>query len=115
MSKAEGKNRRTRFEPGSGNVFADVGLAEPDVALARARLAEAIEETIERRGLTQEGAARLMGVDQPTVSKIVNERLDGFSQERLLRYLTTLGNDVEIVIRRPDGYEAQGRLTVKYR
>ena len=94
------------------NVFADIGLAEPQGAFARARLAEAIDDTIERRDLTQGEAAEIMGIDQPTVSKIVNGRLDGFSQERLLRYLTALGDDVEIVVRRPEHYGEEGQLTV---
>ena len=94
------------------NVFADLGLSEPDAALARARLAEAIDDTIERRNLTQAEAAELMQVGQPTVSKIVNGRLDGFSQERLLRYLTALGDDVEIVVRKPVEYGSPGRFRI---
>lgn len=112
MSEKASTRVRTRFVSGSGNVFADVGLAEPEEAFAKARLAEAIVDTIERRGLTQMEAAELMGVDQPTVSKVANGRLDGFSQERLMRYLTALGDDVEIIVHRPERYEAEGRLTV---
>lgn len=103
----------TKFISGSGNVFADIGLPAADDALAKARLAEAIEDTIRRRGLTQESAAALMASDQGTVSKLVNGCLDGFSQERLIRYLTALGDDVEIVIRRPARYGRRGRLTVR--
>lgn len=112
MSKREKEQERTRFTRGSGNVFTDLGLAEPEEALAKARLAESIDETIQRRGLRQGDAADLMGVDQGTVSKLVNGRLDGFSQERLIRYLTALGDDVEIVIRHPARYDRKGQLTV---
>jgi predicted XRE-type DNA-binding protein len=101
----------TRFERGSGNVFADLGLPNADEALAKAGLAQAIAETIERRGLTQEEAARLMGVDQPKVSAIVRGRLAGFSQERLTRCVLALGNDVEITIR-PGRDASGGRLAV---
>ena len=80
--------------------------------LAKARLAEAIDDTIRRRKLSQEAAATIMETDQGTVSKLVNGRLDGFSQDRLIRYVTALGDDVQILIRRPEGYGAQGRLTV---
>ena len=62
--------------------------------------------------LTQEEAAEIMGIDQGTVSKIVNERLDGFSLERLIRYLNALGNDVEITVRRSGLSGYQGSLTV---
>ncbi len=91
----------TRFVRGSGNVFADLGLPDSEEALAKARLAEAVAATIKRRKLTQNEAAAIMDVDQPKVSLIVNGRLDGFTKDRLIRYLTALGDDVEIVIRHP--------------
>lgn len=112
MSPDQPRTRRTRFASGSDNVFADVGLPDPAQALAKARLAEAVERTIGRRGLTQVEAAALMGMDQPAVSKIVNGRLDGFSQERLMRCLTALGDDVEIVVHQPERYEGEGRVVV---
>jgi predicted XRE-type DNA-binding protein len=87
-------------------------VPDPEQALAKARLAEAVEDTIRRRGLTQEDAGSIIGVDQGTVSKLVNGRLDGFSQERLIRYLVALGANVEIVVQGPESYEAEGRLTV---
>jgi predicted XRE-type DNA-binding protein len=99
MSSKGAEEELTRFERGSGNVFADLGLPNADEALAKAGLAQAIAETIERRGLTQEEAAKLMGLDQPKVSAIVRGRLGGFSQERLTRCVLALGNDVEITIR----------------
>ena len=98
--------------PGSGNVFADLGLPNPDELLAKARLAEAIDDAIGSLGVTQVTAARMMGVDQGTVSKLVNGRLDGFSQERLLRYLMALGGSVEIVIHPAERSGRVGRLTV---
>ena len=63
-------------------------------------------------GLTQVQAGDLLGIDQGTVSKLLNGRLDGFSQERLIRYLNALGNDVEIVVRRSKRLGYQGNLTV---
>jgi predicted XRE-type DNA-binding protein len=114
-SKAEMKER-TGFVRGSGNVFADIGLPDPEDALAKARLAEAIAQTLQRRRLKQAEAAAIIGVDQPKVSLIVNGRLDGFTQDRLMRYLRYLGDDVEIVVRHPTRYgrEAQGHLSVTF-
>ena len=112
MSKNETGEERTRFEPGSGNVFADIGIPEPEEALAKARLADLIAESFEKEGLTQAQAAELLDIDQGSVSKLVNGRLDGFSQERLIRYLNALGNHVEIVVRRPEGFRDRGRVTV---
>lgn len=86
----------TQVMMSSGNVFADLGVAEPEEELAKAQLASHIRQTIKHRRLTQ-AAAVLMGVDQPKVSALINGRLSGFSSDRLLRYLTALGQDVDIV------------------
>lgn len=114
MSNSKTGKTPTRFVRGSGNVFADLGLPDPEDALARVRLAEAISDTIERRGLTQTQAAEAMEVDQPKVSLIVNGRLDGFTQDRLMRYLTALGDDVQIIVRHPRAYDPveKGHLSV---
>ena len=84
---------------GSGNVFADMGLPEPEEELTKAQLASHIRQVIKRRRLTQVTAAGLMGIDQPKVSALLNGRLANFSSERLMRLLTALGQDVEITVR----------------
>lgn len=112
MSKNDRNEEATRFEPGSGNVFADLGFPNPEEALAKAGLAQAIAETIERRGLTQEEAGRIMGLDQPKVSAIVRGRLSGFTQDRLTRCVLALGDDIEITVRRPESYTEAGHLAV---
>jgi predicted XRE-type DNA-binding protein len=112
MSKNDPDEGVTRFEPGSGNVFADLGLPNPEEALAKAGLAQAIAETIERRGLTQDQAGKIMSLDQPKVSAIVRGRLSGFTQDRLTRCILALGDDVEITVRRPQSYTDAGRLAV---
>ena len=96
----------------SGNVFADLGVAEPEEELAKAQLASHIRQTIKHRRLTQAAAALLMGVDQPKVSALINGRLSGFSSDRLLRYLTALGQDVDIVIRSTPSKKGPGHLRV---
>lgn len=87
------------YEVGSENVFADLGFAEPEEELARAELAHRVATIIEDRRLTQAEAAAIMGVNQPKVSALVRGHLEGFSLERLARYLIALGHDVEIVVR----------------
>ena len=84
---------------GSDNVFADLGVADPEEELTKAQLAAHIRQTIRRRRLTQVRAAELMGLDQPKVSALMNGRLGGFSSDRLMRFLTALGQDVEIVVK----------------
>ena len=82
----------------SGNVFADLGVADPSEALAKAELARRISTIIARRRLTQAAAAELLGIDQPKVSALIRGKLTGFSIERLFKFLNALDRDVEIVI-----------------
>lgn len=87
------------YELGSGNVFADLGLSEPEEELARAALAHRIVTIVEDRGLTPDQAAAIMRTDQQLVSALAYGHLESFSLERLARYLVALGQDVEIVVR----------------
>lgn len=87
------------IEESSGNVFADLGLKDPEELLAKAELVHRIGELIAQRKLTQVRAAKLLGIDQPKVSALRRGQLDGFSTERLFRFLNALGQDVEVVIR----------------
>jgi predicted XRE-type DNA-binding protein len=89
----------TKVQESSGNVFADLGLCDPEGRLAKAQLAHQICEVIAARGLTQTKAAEMMGLDQPKVSALMHGKLDGFSAERLLRCLTDMGQEIEITIR----------------
>src|SRR5271165_2852016 len=82
----------------SGNVFADLGLADAGERQTKVRLAVAINDVLRRRGLPQGKAAELLGINQPKVSALSKYRLNGFSVERLMRFLTALNQDVEIVI-----------------
>jgi predicted XRE-type DNA-binding protein len=88
-----------RIEESSGNVFADLKIANPEEMLAKAELAQRICDIIAERKLTQANAAALLNVDQPKVSALMRGKLDGFSTDRLFRFLNALGRDVEIVIR----------------
>ena len=92
-------NEEIPVHASSGNIFADLGRPDAEEALARVRLAQQIAEIIERKELNQSEAAELMGLDQPKVSNLVRGRLSGFSTDRLLRCLMSLGQDVEIVVR----------------
>lgn len=82
----------------TGNVFADLGLPDPETELAKANLVHAIEDIIRRRNLSQKDAARVLGVDQAKVSALMRGRISGFSTDRLLRFLARLGHKVTIHI-----------------
>jgi predicted XRE-type DNA-binding protein len=96
----------------SGNVFEDLGLSEPADRLAKAELARKIAEIINKRHLNQVNAAKLLGVDQPKISNIMNGRLSGFSLERLIHFLNVLGREVQIVVKQKPRSQAMGRLQV---
>ena len=83
----------------SGNVFADMGLANADELLIKAELARRINEMIAKNKMTQVEAAEVLGVDQPKISALMKGKLSGFSTERLFRFLNALGCDVEIVVK----------------
>jgi len=104
--------KNKRITDGSGNVYADLGLPDPDVALAKANLAMRIKQSIEQQHLTQIQAAKLLGVDQAKVSALVCGRLSGFSTDRLFRFLNALGRDVEIIVRPKPKSHKQGRVSV---
>jgi predicted XRE-type DNA-binding protein len=82
----------------SGNVFADLKLPDAHEYLAKAQLAAQIHQAIKNRKLTQTAAGKLLGISQPKVSALLNGRLDGFSTDRLLRFLNALGYDVTITV-----------------
>lgn len=102
----------TTVVKGSGNVFADLDLTNADELLAKARLASVISDIVSERNLTQAAAAKLLGTSQPHVSNLSNGRLEGFSLERLARFLTMLDRDVDIVVRRRPATQPTGRLRV---
>jgi len=98
--------------PSSGNVFADLGLSHAEEKQTKARLAVAINRVLQERRLSQTAAARVLGINQPKVSALANYQLQGFSVERLLRFLNALGHDIEIVVKRRTKSRSGGRILV---
>ncbi len=106
------KTDKMKIERGSGNVFADLGRPDADAHLLKAELVTRIDKIIRQRGLKQVEAAKLLGLSQPDVSRLLRGSFREYSVERLLRLLTALGRDVEIVIREPRS-RRRGRLSVE--
>lgn len=110
------RKRKIEIEAGSGNVFADLGLDNPEEEILRAELVLQLVRAIRRLGITQAEAAKRLGVDAPKISALVNGKLAGFSIERLLRFLTLLGQDVRVIVSAhpaPTRKKRQGRLRVE--
>jgi predicted XRE-type DNA-binding protein len=99
-------------EIGSENVFADLGLTNPEERLAKAELASRIGAALRQLDLTQAAAAELLGIDQPKVSRLLRGYLMIFSVERLMHFLTLLGQDVEIVLKPAPRSRPRGQVRV---
>jgi predicted XRE-type DNA-binding protein len=104
MAKAETNDEGLGYDPSnfhesSGNVFADLGVPDPELALAKSKLAYRIQQLIDARGLTQAQAATVMDIAQPQVSLIVRGRLRNVSIEKLMDLLLRFNQEIEITVR----------------
>ena len=106
------KTEKMKITHGSGNVFADLGRPDAEAHLLKAELVTRIDKIVRQRGFKQVEAAKLLGLSQPDVSRLLRGSFREYSIERLLRLLTALGRDVEIVIREPRS-PRQGRLSIE--
>jgi predicted XRE-type DNA-binding protein len=106
-----GMTKRDYVE-GSGNVFADLGLAGAEDRLAKAELAQKIAAILRKQGLTQAQAAAVLGVDQPKISALLTGQLARFSIEKLMHSLLMLGQDVAITIRPRQRVRSKSRTPV---
>ncbi len=98
---------------GTTNVFADLGYADAEERQTKLRLAFAINQIIEQRRLVQSAAAEVLGINQPKVSALLHYKLEGFSVERLMTFLTALDRDVEIAIKKKPASRPAGRISVR--
>jgi predicted XRE-type DNA-binding protein len=95
---------------GSGNVFADLGFDNPEEELLKAQIVAHIRTLVEERSLSQVDTARLLKLKQPDVSKMLRGRVEGYSIERLLRFVRALGEDVTITVRQTNRHQEPGKL-----
>lgn len=93
------RSRVSRVTEGSGNVFADLGLPNPEQELLKAQLTLQIYALLKDSGMTQVEIAKILGVQQPQVSLLMRNRAGNFSVGRLMEFLTALRQDVEITVR----------------
>lgn len=98
----------------SGNVYADIGVAQPEVMLAKARLAQRVGSIIAARKITQREAAEIIGVPQPKLSNILRGQFRGVSEAKLMDCLLRLGNDVQIVVKPARRKASIGLLSVAF-
>jgi predicted XRE-type DNA-binding protein len=101
-----------RIARASGNIFADLELPDAKEQQTKLRLAYVINKIANERNLTQAETAKALGVPQPKISSLKNYKLDGFSVERLMVFLTALGHDVDISIRKRVTPPGTAKITV---
>jgi predicted XRE-type DNA-binding protein len=97
----------------SGNVFEDLGLPDAHEELAKADVAILIYNAIKERDLSQRQAAKLLGIDQADISRLMSGRLSGFTLDRLFRLLNALDLDVEVTVRKKRERQGPGVLLVR--
>lgn len=103
------------FTQGSGNPFADLGFANPELELAKSRLVMEIGRVIEERDLSQVQAGRIIGLPQPKLSQLLNGHWKSYSVDRLTRYLNKLGVTVRVSLEPNRKTWKEGRLIVAAR
>jgi predicted XRE-type DNA-binding protein len=107
--------KRATVTKSSGNIFRDLGFSEERSAelILKSSLLQALQETIRGRGWNQSEAATQLGIDQAKVSKLLAGQMAGFSVERLVHFLSLLGQDVEVTVRRAPRGQRYGTVRAK--
>lgn len=104
----------TEIYEGQTNIFAEIGVADPETHLLKAKLVVEIVRLVRERGLTQSAAGALMGISQPEVSRMFKGHFREYSVERLMTLLTAFDRDVEIVVKPREGNGEKGLVTVRH-
>ena len=87
-----------KVEQSSGNVFADLGFPNPELERLKATLMLHIHHIITARKLTQAEARKVLGIRQANMSRLIHGSTVSYSVERLIKFLTALGHDVDVVV-----------------
>jgi len=103
--------RKIKFDVGSGNIFADLGLPDAETHFLKAQIVAEIYRLTKERELTQAAAGKRMGISQPEVSRMFKGRFREYSVDRLMAFLTTFDRDVEIRVRPHKKAGQTGRIT----
>jgi predicted XRE-type DNA-binding protein len=83
---------------GSGNIFADIGLANADELFARAQIGVEVLRILQDRGMEEPEIAALLGIEQAEASHLMNGHFSQFSEGKLLAFLKKLDREVILVI-----------------
>jgi predicted XRE-type DNA-binding protein len=98
--------------PGSGNVYADLGYENPEEMLLKAHLVRLLSKAMKAKGLNQDQAAEVLGIDQPKVSALIRGQFRGYSLERLFMFLNAFDLDVEVNVKAKPEDRERSSITV---
>jgi len=105
------KRKPIKFEEGSGNVLADLGLKEADQLLARAQIGYHVFKILEEKKLKQREISDILGIAQPDVSHLMNGHFSRFTTDKLLDFLKRLNRKVTIEVSRHHKGEPYQQVT----
>jgi predicted XRE-type DNA-binding protein len=109
MKRSSKRKALPSHDMGTGNVYGDLGINDPEGMLVKAQLVAKIAEILAEHGYTQTRAADILGVPQPKLSKILRGQFRGVSERKLMDCLAKLGRDVDIVVHRASGRRRTAR------
>jgi predicted XRE-type DNA-binding protein len=112
MKEKKPRKAKIKVTPSSGNIFADMGLANPEERLLKAKLARLVNKAISAKGWTQMATAQVLGITQPDVSELSRGRLKNFSVERLLSFFSKLNRQVTISVSGEGEEAAQENIVI---
>ena len=105
------RDKTVKFEEGSGNIFADLGLNDSDELYARAQIGVHVFKILKERKLKQREIAGILGIAQPDVSHLMNGHFSRFTTDKLLDFLKRLDRKVTIEISRHHEGEPYQQVT----
>jgi len=95
----------------SMNVYEQLGFPDAEEMLVKAQLVSQIGEILRERGWSQQQAAKVLGLTQPKLSKMLRGQFRGISEMKMMDCLLRLGCAVKIVVG-PEGESAEERIEV---
>ena len=96
----------------SGNVFADLGLADAEKLKIKSGLVVEITRAVRKLGLSQEEAGQRMGISQAKVSGMLRGDFANLSERKLMDCLNRLGYDIEIKVKSTKAQVGHLRLAI---
>lgn len=103
---------KIKIQSSTGNVFEDLGFLDSEEMLLKAELACKISDIIKKKSFSQMKAAEILGIDQPKISALMTGKLSGFSIERLFKFLTILGSNIQISIKLNIRNKSKGTINI---